>query len=599
MSMINPTISATSQFITPFDILPNIVYTNPTISTVGQFNAPYDISILTNQILLYKNPNPTINLSSQFIAPYDIPNKIPIFLQPDFGINNYDKASAEPTQENQYTSWKPDPELNTNISAESALLKLGGLAAGVGGGILGVTAIGNAGNALFANYSRDGFDSLSGIYVTTPKKALSTKNFPINTVKYGDFRSRYYPVLSDNNFGGQAIALVTTKKLDGTAAAFRSKGKVSIIYASLSTTPVGPYSVFNLESWYGFGEHDSPNAVRSDFTLRSSVATRWEPRKSENRLETTGDISNVTPGYWTKTKNTQEQITPFRGDKVTVIDFSKRKLNQAYQWRPSGGVFGIEKLPDFLDKTQDFIKFYFTGPKLQAGNEDALDDIIVFRAVITALSENFNPTWTDVKMIGRADPNYIYTGLSRDLTVDFDVYATDRDELKPIYRKLNALAGYTAPTYVANSIALEAPWMRITIGDLYVQTPVVLSSLGFTYDIESTPWEINIEQDKEMMQVPRKISVSCGFNLITDYLPQKGGRFWSLAKRFEANATAISGDDNWLSDTKGNIDPIKLIEEKEKDRNVKGATVKGATVKNIPATPQPTIDQKIDQPSKP
>ena len=72
MSMINPTISAASQFITPFDILPNIIYTNPTTK-----------------------PNP------QFNALFDIPNKIPLILQPDFGINNYDKSSATPTQENQ------------------------------------------------------------------------------------------------------------------------------------------------------------------------------------------------------------------------------------------------------------------------------------------------------------------------------------------------------------------------------------------------------------------------------------------------------------------------------------------------------------------
>jgi hypothetical protein len=158
--------------------------------------------------------------------------------------------------------------------------------------------------------------------------------------------------------------------------------------------------------------------------------------------------------------------------------------------------------------------------------------------------------------------------MTRDLTLDFDIYATDRDELKPIYRKLNALAGYTAPTYVADSITMQAPWMRITIGDLFVQTPVVLTSLGYTYDVEA-PWEINIEQDTEMMQVPRKLSVSCGFNVISDYLPQKGGRFWTLAKRFEKDATPKAGDDNWLSDSLGNVDQEKLIEAEMKDGKLK------------------------------
>ena len=67
---------------------------------------------------------------------------------------------------------------------------------------------------------------------------------------------------------------------------------------------------------------------------------------------------------FTPTNNPIEMITPFRGDKVTVIDFGKRKLKDAYQWNPRLNILGAIK----ADQTQDFIKFFFTGPKLQAGN---------------------------------------------------------------------------------------------------------------------------------------------------------------------------------------------------------------------------------------
>ena len=149
-------------------------------------------------------------------------------------------------------------------------------------------------------------------------------------------------------------------------------------------------------------------------------------------------------------------------------------------------------------------------------------------------------------MIGRADPNYHYTGFTRDVSVGFDIYATDRDEVKPIYRKLNALAGYTAPAYNANSIAMQAPWMRITIGDLFVQQPVTLTSLSYTFATDA-PWEINIEDDSTMMQVPLKIGVQCSFNMITDYLPKQNGTFYTLAKEFE-NGLPKAGNNNWLSD---------------------------------------------------
>jgi len=207
-----------------------------------------------------------------------------------------------------------------------------------------------------------------------------------------------------------------------------------------------------------------------------------------------------------------------------------------------------------------------TGPKLTAGNLLDKDDIIVFRAVLTGLDDSFTANWSPVQMIGRADPNYIYTGYGRDLSVSFTIYATDRDELQPIYRKLNALAGYTAPTYDPASIAMEGPWMRLTIGDLFVQQPVVLSSLSYTYDVGDAPWEINIENDPNMMQVPLKISVQLQFNVISDYLPQKGGRFYTLAKRFDsATATPKAGNDNWLSDASNNIGE-EFVRQRLRDR---------------------------------
>ena len=522
-NLINPTLSATSQFVAPYDILPNVIYTNPT-STGTRFG-------------------------KKFI---------------NFGINNYEKDSAVPKESNinNNTSWQPLSETNTNITIETATAKAAAFGLSAAGGLTGIGIVGQVGESLFG---AAGNDRLSGEFVTLPKEQLTNKFTP--GVKYPDFRTRYYPVQGASNTGQQVLALVSTRRLDGLAAIARSKG-IAQLYASTTQLPQGPYSIFNLETWYGWGEHDNPNAIRSDFTLRSGVTTRWRRGSLLTLTDELGQSSTKKQlGYFAPTQNPQEIATPFRGDKVTVIDFSQRKLKQAYQWKPKIKIGGIE-LPEFVDKTQDFIKFYFTGPKLFAGNADDEDDIIVFRAVITSFSETFQPGWTDVKMIGRGDSNYTYTGMTRDLTLDFDIYATDRDELKPIYRKLNALAGYTSPTYVADSITMQAPWMRITIGDLFVQTPVVLNALSFTYDVAAS-WEINIEQDTEMMQVPRKLSVSCGFNVISDYLPQKGGRFWTLAKRFESDATPKAGDDNWLSDSLGNVDQEKLIEAEQREGKLK------------------------------
>ena len=39
-----------------------------------------------------------------------------------------------------------------------------------------------------------------------------------------------------------------------------------------------------------------------------------------------------------------------------------------------------------------------------------------------------------------------------------------------------------------------------------------------------------------------------GITPIMDYLPQKGGKFYTLAKKFDAEAIPLPGNDNWLSE---------------------------------------------------
>ena len=629
--MINPTTSAGSQFTSPFDILPNVVYTNPTGINSSQFTAPFTSYLLggfagpisnptftdTSQFsapfvggrpLQFQNPtqnnsqfttpfnilpdivfpglaNPTQN-NSQFTAPFNIlPDSVftsPYDKKPlqDTGLENADKLDTIP-ENFAARNWTAGTAPYTNISLQTTLNNVFGFASMAGASFLGFPQIGQVGEALLDD------KSLSGTYTTLPFDKLTTKLFPgtdITTpVLYPDFRSRLnIDKDADVGAGKAALAYLTSRRIDGASAVLRGSVKAGI-YAAAAATPVGPYSIFNLsgggKTGYGWGEHDNQYAIRKDFTMRSHIAKRWV---FGIPVDLPGGVGSKIKGHYANTLMPTEIATPFRGDKVSVIDFGKRKLDNAYLWKPS--FFNENKfLGKNLNKlgiTQDFIKFFFTGPKLQAGNDTHTDDIIVFRAVLNNLSDSFSPSWTPVNMIGRADPNYIYGGYSRDLSIGFDIYATDRDEMQPIYRKLNALAGYTAPTYDPESIAMEGPWMRITIGDLFNQTPVILNSLSYEYGVTEAPWEINIEDDPNMMQVPFKISVTMAFNVISDYLPQKGGRFYTLAKKF-ADGVALAGNDNWLSDTKGNIDA------KELRRRFK--TFKNKVVSNTGNTSQPSV----------
>jgi hypothetical protein len=319
-------------------------------------------------------------------------------------------------------------------------------------------------------------------YSTLNLSQLNNKNNPAGLA---DFRARKRTRVSerlfDIDFDKIKPSSTSTLLLKHGESSDQRNGNY---YVEYSYDKAGVYKFFNLNDTYGFGEQGAPGrSIRQDFTRISNI--------------------HLSDG---------EDEYIFRGDKVTAI--------QAIRSGSFNEVTDPDKLPT------DLIKFFFTGPKVTTTGGH--DNIMVFRAIITSLTDSHNPNWTAQQMVGRADPNYHYTGYSRELSLDFTVYASDRDEMKPIWQKLNMLAGYTAPAYKADSPAPIGPWMRITIGDLFIQQPAVINSLSYTLHDSDTTWEINIERDSWMNQLPHKVSVSIGFNLITDHLPRNMGRFYTL-----------------------------------------------------------------------
>jgi len=518
LRVLNPTIGNISQFTAPFNILPDVIYTNPTTGRINSFQ--FQASNFAQPTYI-GNPTNSTSKFTQTVSPK------PDTVKSEFVVNLNDRIN-----------WSAGPATETNINAASIVQTAAGAAISVGAGIIGVPQVAQSGQALLNNagfnkYSTLGFDNLK----------------PLPGVKYADFRQRR---LLGNVANGNVFA-ATVFRLDGAAAALRSRNGRTAFFAAASANPYGgAYAVFNRDgastTGFGWGSHDDPYAIRNDFTLRSHVATKW-------------DATNKT---WTHLgPKAPERYVPFRGDKVNVIDFGQRTQKSAYLWNPKL-LLESDDAKSKLNLTKDLIKFYFTGPNILPGDDSkTADDIIVFRAIIGQLSDSFSPSWTPVTMLGRADANQHYTGYSRDFNLDFTVYATDRDELKPIWRKLNALAGYTAPIY-NNDFSLGAPWMRITIGDLFRQQPVILTSLSYTLNSTDATWEINIEDDPEMMQVPHKVEVNCGFTYIGNEIPQFGGRFYSLAKQYDNVGLAKKYSDNWLSNFKDNSD-IPVIAPKTKE----------------------------------
>ena len=180
-----------------------------------------------------------------------------------------------------------------------------------------------------------------------------------------------------------------------------------------------------------------------------------------------------------------------------------------------------------------------------------------FRAFINNFSDSYSPKWNSINYVGRGNTLYNYEGFTRDVKIGFTVAAQSKQELMPMYYKLNYLASTLAPDYT------EAGFMRgtlykMTMGAYLFETPGIITSLNYTIP-EQSPWEINIghskteetKEDNSVKELPHIINVDLGFTPIQDFLPRratdksgKGSPFISLRNGGDLEST---GNENGYS----------------------------------------------------
>ena len=174
---------------------------------------------------------------------------------------------------------------------------------------------------------------------------------------------------------------------------------------------------------------------------------------------------------------------------------------------------GIETSALGVDK-QDLIPFEFNT--FTPGNVGG--KFLYFRALLDGFADNYSGDWAGTKYVGRGEELYTYNGFKRDITFDFKAAAFSKADMAPLYDKLNALVGSTAPTY-GDGLFMQGTFTKITVGDYLKKVPGIIRSVGLTWD-KGTPWEI--EGD---LRVPHMLSVSIAFTPIHNFVPQEGSRF--------------------------------------------------------------------------
>jgi hypothetical protein len=138
-----------------------------------------------------------------------------------------------------------------------------------------------------------------------------------------------------------------------------------------------------------------------------------------------------------------------------------------------------------------------------------------FRAFLGGMSDSYTANWNGFNYLGRGEQFFTYGGFTRQLSLSWTVAAQSKEELIPMYKKLNYLASTLTPDYSANGY-MRGNLAQLTVGGYVYEMPGIITSL--TYDIaEDSPWEIGINaiggDDGTVKELPHIIRVT-GFNFI-------------------------------------------------------------------------------------
>jgi hypothetical protein len=174
-----------------------------------------------------------------------------------------------------------------------------------------------------------------------------------------------------------------------------------------------------------------------------------------------------------------------------------------------------------LNYTKDIIKFAFECMSNDSPNSAIA---LIFRAFLDGqITDNNTAQYNSFKYLGRGETFRTYQGFDRSIGFSFKVYPQSREELKPLYRKLNHLISQVYPDYSLTYNLMRGNVVKLTIGDYLYRVPGFIENVNITIDNNETPWEIVLQQTEypTVAQLPHLVTVSISFKPIMDFLPRR------------------------------------------------------------------------------
>jgi hypothetical protein len=221
------------------------------------------------------------------------------------------------------------------------------------------------------------------------------------------------------------------------------------------------------------------------------------------------------------------------------------KVNMIPLYTDATNPFETSEYGTIGDKSaRDLIKFAF---EVIDNNNPTNTTKVYFRAFLTNFSDNHGAEWVGQKYMGRGENLYAYQGFTREVSFQFKVAAQSKQEMMPLYQKLNYIVSSLYPDYNSQGF-MRGNLHQLTIGEYFYRTPGIITSMNVTVD-DNYPWEIkynepetdkglnstdqfpsnfntngskefqNSNSDADMMELPQVLNVQVTFKPILNELP--------------------------------------------------------------------------------
>jgi len=242
------------------------------------------------------------------------------------------------------------------------------------------------------------------------------------------------------------------------------------------------------------------------------------------------NILSISPNYATLENRIENRFNlgdPGRRDKnVTSYVLGARDKTDGSKLGPLDKITSYplyeSAIPDTKAVLNDLVKFRIgiIDNKIPSNRV-----YIHFRAFLDSMDDNYTAEWNSFKYVGRGENFYRYGGFTRTINLGWTVAAQSKEELMPMYQKLNFLASSLTPDYSTNGY-MRGNLATLTVGNYLFEQPGIITSINYTIPEES-PWEIAIgngdqDLDPSVKELSHMIKVT-GFQFIPihTFVPRK------------------------------------------------------------------------------